>query len=98
MPGATTAWTVEGNDKLTDAAPVTLRWDNGNGLIFRRSFAVDPNYLFTVTQSVENQSGAAVALFPYSRAVREGTPHVSNFFVQHEGPLGVLGSNNLVSK
>ncbi len=36
-------------------------------------------------------------LFPFARVVREGTPHVNNFFVQHEGPLGVLGSNNLVS-
>jgi len=98
VPGATTLWAVEGNASLTDAAPVTLRWDNGSGLIFRRTFAVDNEYLFTVTQSIENQSDAAVALFPYSRVVREGTPHVSNFFVQHEGPLGVLGSNNLVSK
>ena len=27
--------------------------------------------------------------------MREGTPKVQNFFVQHEGPVGVLGSNNL---
>ena len=98
VPDATTQWTVEGNDRLTPTTPVALRWDNGAGLVFRRSFAVDENYLFTVTQSIENQSGSDVALFPFSRAVREDTPHVSNFFVQHEGPLGVLGSNNLVSK
>ena len=98
VPSASTVWTVEGNDKLTPATPVALVWDNGGGLVFKRSFAVDENYLFTVTQSVANTSGADVQLFPYSRIVREGTPHVSNFFVQHEGPLGVLGSSNLVSK
>ena len=98
VPDATTVWTVEGDVKLTPTTPVVLSWNNGNGLIFRRTFAVDENYLFTVTQSIENSSGSDVALFPYSRIVREGTPHVSNFFVQHEGPLGVLGSNNLVSK
>lgn len=98
VPDASTVWVAEGNDKLTPTTPVVLRWDNGAGLVFRRTFAVDANYLFTVTQAIENQSGSDVALFPYARIVREGTPHVSNFFVQHEGPLGVLGSNNLVSK
>jgi YidC/Oxa1 family membrane protein insertase len=98
VPDASTVWTLEGPDKLTPSAPVMLRWDNGAGLVFRRAFTVDANYLFTVTQSIENKSGGDVALFPYSRIVREGTPLVSNFFVQHEGPLGVLGSNNLVAK
>ena len=98
-PTPTTVWSVDGaTSTLTETTPVTLKWDNGAGLIFRRTFAVDPNYLFTVTQSVENQSAGDVALFPYSRIVREGTPKVQNFFVQHEGPVGVLGSNNLVSK
>ena len=93
-------WAVEGaaDAKLTEASPVTLKWDNGAGLIFRRTFAVDAHYLFTVTQSVENQSAADVSLFPYARIVREGTPKVANFFVQHEGPVGILGSNNQVSK
>ncbi|MHB1111437.1 MAG: membrane protein insertase YidC, partial [Devosia sp.] len=63
-----------------------------------RAFAVDSNYLFTITQSVENRTAGDVALFPYAKVVREGTPKVQNFFVQHEGPLGVLGSNNLISK
>ena len=35
---------------LTETTPVTLRWDNGQGLIFRQTFAVDANYMFTVTQ------------------------------------------------
>jgi len=98
VPGAQTVWTVDGNADLTETSPVTLRWDNGGGLTFTRTFTVDANYLFTVTQGIENNSGGDVALFPYSRVVREGTPHVANFFVQHEGPLGVLGSNNLISK
>ncbi|MEO6395206.1 MAG: membrane protein insertase YidC, partial [Devosia sp.] len=98
VPDATSQWTLEGGaGALSDTTPITLLWDNGEGLTFRRTFAVDANYLFTVTQSVTNQGASEVALFPYARVVREGTPHVSNFFVQHEGPLGVLGTNNLVS-
>jgi len=98
VPDANTLWTAPDGAKLTPASPVTLSWDNGAGVIFHRTFAVDDNYLFTVTQSVDNKSGADISLFPFSRAVREGTPKVANFFVQHEGPLGVLGSNNQVSK
>ncbi len=99
LPTAQSQWTVEGaNTTLTETTPVTIRWDNGAGLVFRRTFAVDANYLFTVTQSIENTGTGNVTVFPYAKVVRQGTPHVANFFVQHEGPLGVLGSNNYVSK
>jgi YidC/Oxa1 family membrane protein insertase len=99
VPDAQSVWTVEGAaTTLTAATPVTLAWDNGAGLIFRRTFAVDEHYLFTVTQSVENTGAGDVALFPYARVARHGTPKVANFFIQHEGPHGVLGSNNMISK
>lgn len=99
LPDANTVWTVEGDTTtLTAATPVTLSYDNGQGLIFRRTIAVDDHYLFTITQSVENTGAGDVALFPYSRVVRQGTPPVQNFFIQHEGPIGVLGSNNYVAR
>ena len=99
VPDAQSQWTIEGDaSTLTVATPVTLAWDNGAGLIFRRTISVDDHYLFTVRQTIENRTGGDVALYPYSRVVRHGTPHVQNFFIQHEGPHGVLGSNNLISK
>ena len=99
LPDDDSVWTVEGEDTtLTAGESITLRWENDAGLVFRRTFAVDDHYLFTVTQSVENQSGGDVALYPYARVVRHGTPPVQNFFIQHEGPLGVLGSNNYVAR
>ena len=99
VPTSQTVWAVDGaNSTLTAETPVTLIWDNGAGLVFRRTFAVDQFYLFTITQSVENEGTGDVALFPYARIARHGTPHVQNFFIQHEGPHGVLGSNNLISK
>lgn len=98
VPDAQTPWQVEGdNNALTDATPVTLRWENGAGLIFRRTYALDEHYLFTVTQTVENTTSGDVALYPFARVVRHGTPKVQNFFIQHEGPHGVLGSNNLIA-
>jgi len=99
VPTTTTQWSVSGNNEtLTASTPVTLTWDNGAGLVFKRTFNVDQDYLFTVTQDVENSTGAAVTLYPYARVARHGIPHVQNFFIQHEGPVGVLGSNNYISK
>jgi YidC/Oxa1 family membrane protein insertase len=95
---AEATWTLESGTTLTPSTPVTLRWDDGKGLVFRRTITIDDHYLFTVTQTVENQTQGDVALYPYARVVRQGTPQVQNFFIQHEGPLGVLGSNNLISK
>ena len=99
VPDAQTVWTVEGgNATLTAATPVTLAWDNGAGLVFRRTISVDEHYLFTVEQTIENTGAGDIALYPYARVIRHNTPQVQNFFIQHEGPHGVLGSNNLVSK
>ena len=99
VPTTTTEWSVSGDNKtLTANAPVTLTWNNGAGLVFKRTFHVDQDYLFTVTQDVENNTDAAVSLYPYARVARHGIPHVQNFFIQHEGPVGVLGSNNYISK
>ena len=50
---------------LTETTPVTLRWDNGQGLIFRRTLSVDENYMFTVDpvgREQHRRRGAAAAL------------------------------------
>ena len=86
VPGLTAEWQVESGETLTPSSPVTLRWDNGAGLIFRRTVAVDDQFLFTITQSVENNTEAAVRLFPYGIIAREGEPQdLRGFFILHEG-------------
>ena len=89
MPGPTTTWTADRPVLLPDA-PVTLSWDNGAGLVFKRTIALDRSYMFTVTDRVENKSAAAVTLHPYGLILRRGMPHVLGFFIMHEGPLGVF--------
>ena len=53
VPGPDTLWTAD-SDTLTLDRPVTLSWDNGHGLVFKRTFAIDDNYMFTIQQTVEN--------------------------------------------
>ena len=85
LPTAMTLWTVESGATVTPATPVTIKWDNGTGLTFRRTIAVDDNYMFTVTQSVENHGAAAVKLSPYGLVLRQGKPNTSSTYVSHEG-------------
>ncbi|MGL4242382.1 MAG: membrane protein insertase YidC, partial [Beijerinckiaceae bacterium] len=71
--------------------PVTLSWNNGQGLVFKREIAVDDKYLFTVKDSVENAGQQSVTLFPYSYVRRHGTPVTAGFYILHEGLIGVQG-------
>ncbi|HSM40091.1 MAG TPA: membrane protein insertase YidC [Afifellaceae bacterium] len=93
-PGTDSLWSAD-SDVLTPDRPVTLSWDNGEGLVFKRTIAVDRNYKFTLTQSVENNTGDAVTLFPYGLVNRIGRPKTVNFFVLHEGLIGVFGEESL---
>jgi YidC/Oxa1 family membrane protein insertase len=95
MPGNDTLWRLEKGSVLTPSASVTLVWDNGQGLIFRRSIAADDNYLLTVTDTVENRSGAEVSLYPYALISRHGLPQTQGFYILHEGPIGVMGEEGL---
>ncbi|WP_116653324.1 membrane protein insertase YidC [Pelagibacterium sediminicola] len=96
LPDGQTMWTLETGETLTPETPVTLAWDNGEGLVFRRTIALDESYMFSITQSVENTGAAEIALYPYSRIMRLYTPRTQNFFILHEGPIGVLGDANLI--
>ncbi|WP_373502180.1 membrane protein insertase YidC [Aestuariivirga sp.] len=90
LPDATTLWTAPADAVLTEANPVVLTWDNGEGLLFTRKIEVGDEYVFTVTQTVENKSAAPVALIPYARLQRQDTPVVSGYWVFFEGMLGWL--------
>ncbi|WP_424933581.1 membrane protein insertase YidC [Amaricoccus macauensis] len=88
VPGPTTEWEVEEGDLLSEDSPVTLVWDNGQGLIFRRVISVDDEYMFTMTQSVENTTGSEVRVAPYGIIARHGIPqNLKNFYILHEGVI-----------
>ena len=89
MPDSSSEWTSA--DEVLDAEnPVTMTWDNGQGLVFERTIAVDEDYMFTVTQTVRNVGTQPVRLAPYGRIVRYLTPDTLGFFILHEGPYGVF--------
>jgi YidC/Oxa1 family membrane protein insertase len=95
VPGPDTVWQRSGSGALGVGRPITLTYDNGEGLAFRRTISVDDKYLFTVSDEVTNNAGAAVTLYPYALISRHGRPQTSNYYILHEGMIGVLGDQGL---
>ncbi|WJS84447.1 membrane protein insertase YidC [Paracoccus sp. TOH] len=98
VPGPATLWAIESGSTLAPGQPVTLRWDNGAGQIFRRIYELDDKFLFTVTQSVENTGSAPFSAAPYGILARHGKPDTQNFFVLHEGIVGMTDGKLLEEK
>jgi YidC/Oxa1 family membrane protein insertase len=89
VPGRDTVWSADSKELKPDQ-PVTLTWDNGQGLRFERRIEIDDAYMFTITQRVVNEGDEPVSLYPYGLVSRWGTPETLGFFILHEGPIGVL--------
>lgn len=90
LPKADTEWAVESGGNLGINEPVTLRWDNGEGLIFRRTISLDDEYMFNVTQSVENKTDQSISLAPYGKIVRTEGISSTGLWILHEGAVGVF--------
>ena len=90
VPTPNTVWQQVGNNSLTPSTPVTLVYDNGQGLKFTRKIAIDNGYLFTITDSVTNNGSAAVKIQPYGVLRRFKEPPPSKSAVNHQGSVSVL--------
>ena len=89
VPNGNTVW--EGSKSSLDPNnPVTLTWNNGEGLKFSQIISIDDNYMIKVIQKVKNETNNSVNLYPYGLIRRSGEPKTTDFFVLHEGPLGVF--------
>jgi YidC/Oxa1 family membrane protein insertase len=93
-PGLDAVWTAD-RPTLTPPQPVTLTWDNGAGLAFKRVIAVDDKYMFTVVDSVANTGSAPATVQPYALVLRHGRPTVGGYSVLHEGFVGVIGDGGV---
>ncbi len=92
LPDENTIWTLEKGKKLTPQTPITLRYDNGQNLIFRRTISIDDHFMFTITQEVENKTSTDITLYPYGQIERTYYEEREQFFVLHEGGIGVFGN------
>ncbi|WP_428150861.1 membrane protein insertase YidC [Brevundimonas sp.] len=95
VPGPNTVWRLTGGSSLTPTTPVTLTWDNGQGLRFTRQIAIDAQYMFTVTDTVANLGTAPVVIAPYGRIERQGVPPaLGKTQILHEGAIGTFSKGD----
>ena len=91
LPLSDTIWKVKGNSTLTPNRPVTIEWDNGDGLIFTKKIVLDNKFLFKITQSIKNNSNKSFQFYPYAQITRGSIPEGMQIYILHEGFLGVFG-------
>ena len=91
VPTSKSVWSVVGNKVLSVNNPVTLEWNNGSNLIFKKKIEIDDNYLFKINQEVKNNSSEQVELYPYAQLTRKNIPEdLKGFYILHEGFIAVL--------
>ncbi|EJF82751.1 membrane protein insertase YidC [Bartonella rattimassiliensis] len=95
LPQFDTQWQIEGNNTiLTPSTPVTLIYNNGQGQIFRRTLSIDDHYMFTIEDSISNESSQPIYISSYARVARAAPPADTNAaYVLHEGMIGIAGDS-----
>ncbi|HEX4179912.1 MAG TPA: membrane protein insertase YidC [Caulobacteraceae bacterium] len=98
LPNGDTLWTTRPGATLTPQTPLVLTYANGAGLTFTRTISVDDDYMFTVSDKVNNASAQPVSIQPYASVQQRGMPNdLANSNIVHEGLIGML-AGKLVMK
>ena len=97
LPNSNTIWKVEGNNKLTPSEPITLVWENNQGISFKKKIKIDEKFLFSIDQIITNKSKKSYDFYSYGQIIRNKSPDVTNFYILHEGLIGVF-DDQLVEK
>ena len=85
VPGVDSLWQVKGNRVLSEKNDVVLEWNNGKGLVFKKTIKLDEKYLFKIKQEVKNNTSSKINLYPYSQITRNKKPDdVMGFYILHE--------------
>lgn len=95
LADASSAWTAPEGARLTPATPVTLSRQAAADLTIERTISIDEHYMFTITDTVRNDSQAPVSVRPFGVVRRQGLPaDYRNSPIVHQGPVGVFGESD----
>mgnify|MGYP001384962679 CR=1 FL=1 len=97
IPNSKSVWKIKGNQKLTPNSPIKLTWLNDQNIKFEKKISIDNQYLFSVEQTIINNSEKSYNFYPYGQIIRNEIPEITNFFILHEGPICIINSE-LVEK
>ena len=90
LPNSKSLWSIVGSNKLTPSSPVTLSWTNNQNIKFLKEISIDKQYLFNIKQTIINSSDKTYNFYPYGQIIRNVAPDVTNFYILHEGLIGVF--------
>ena len=90
LPNSKSLWSIEGSNKLTPNSPVILSWTNSQNIKFLKEISIDKQYLFNIKQTIINNSDKTYNFYPYGQIIRNIAPDVTNFYILHEGLIGVF--------
>ncbi len=94
LAGADTQWSALEGATLTPSSPITLTLQT-DGLVIERTISIDDDYMFTITDNVRNETGAAVSVRPFGAVRRQGLPQdYRQQHIVHQGLIGAFGPNN----
>ena len=93
LPNYNTIWNIKGNTVLTPTSPITLSWTSNQNITFIKKISIDDQFLFTIKQSVTNSTNSKYNFYTYGQIIRNKAPEITNFYILHEGLLGVFDDN-----
>ncbi len=86
IPNSDTVWSIIGNNKLTDQAPIKLSWTNNQGITYEKEIFLDEKFLFTIKQKVINGTNKKYDFYSYGQIIRNKIPQdLTDFYINHEG-------------
>ena len=93
VPDSNTVWQIAEGENLTATTPVTLTWDNGAGVAFFKKISIDDKYMFTVEDTIINNSAAKISLTPFGLISKKRPQGIDDGAVgvpQHNGGITVF--------
>lgn len=98
FPNENTVWNLVSGQVLTPSSPVKLAFKSANNILFERIISLDENYLFTIVDTITNNSTNLISFSPYGKITRYKLQKESNSFGVQEGFIAVLGDQSLIEK
>jgi YidC/Oxa1 family membrane protein insertase len=89
VPDSNSLW-LSDVKTLSPAMPATLSWDNKQGLKFFITISIDENYMFNITNKVENYGERPISLLPYGLLSRTVDTSQKSYAILHEGAIGAF--------
>lgn len=92
LPNNETIWNSD-SEILTPEKPVNLFWVNEDGVKFLIAITMDENYLFTIEQTIVNNSNQELLVQSYGLINRKYTAVEKAVNILHQGPIGCIDEN-----